>query len=49
MTGALLASCILFMAGQGAISTHQLVLYWITKLIAIFLEPVINFDTPERN
>lgn len=37
MTGALLASCILFMAGQGAIRTHQLMLYWIIKLIAIFL------------
>jgi len=37
MTGALLASCVLFMAGQGAIRTHQLVLYWITKLVAIFL------------
>jgi hypothetical protein len=37
MTGALLASCILFMAGQGAIQSHQLVLYWITKVAAIFL------------
>lgn len=37
MTGALLASCILFMTGQGAISTHQLVLYWIIKVVAIFL------------
>ena len=36
MTGALLASCVLFTAGQGAIRTHQLVLYWITKLVAIF-------------
>ena len=37
MTCALLASCILFIAGRGAIETHQLVLYWIIKLAAIFL------------
>jgi len=37
MTSALVASCFLFMAGQGAIRTHQLMLYWMTKLIAIFL------------
>ena len=37
MTSALLASCILFMVGQGAIRNHQLTLYWIVKLIAIFL------------
>src|SRR5208282_2806852 len=37
MTGAMLASCVLFMAGQGAIRTHQLMLYWITKQVAIFL------------
>jgi hypothetical protein len=37
MTGALMASCILFMVGQGAIRTHQLMLYWIIKLAAIFL------------
>jgi len=37
MTSALLASCILFMVGQGAIRSHQLTLYWIIKLIAIFL------------
>jgi hypothetical protein len=37
MTVALVASCILFMAGRGAIETHQLVLYWILKLAAIFL------------
>jgi hypothetical protein len=37
MTFALLASCILFMTGQGAITTHQLVFYWIIKLLAIFL------------
>ncbi len=37
MTSALLASCILFMVGQGAIRSHQLTLYWIVKLIAIFL------------
>lgn len=37
MTSALVASCILFMVGRGAIETHQLVLYWIIKLVAIFL------------
>jgi hypothetical protein len=37
MTIAALASCILFMAGRGAIATHQLMLYWILKLAAIFL------------
>lgn len=37
LTGALLASCILFMVGQGAITAHQLALYWIIKLVAIFL------------
>ena len=37
MTCALLASCILFMAGRGALETHELVLYWIIKLAAIFL------------
>ncbi len=37
MTSALLASCILFATGQGAIQSHQLMLYWIIKLLAIFL------------
>jgi len=37
LTSALVASCILFMAGRGAIETHQLALYWIIKLAAIFL------------
>lgn len=37
MTSALVVSCILFMAGRGAIETHQLVLYWVIKLAAIFL------------
>ena len=37
MTGAMLASCILFMAGRGALETHQHALYWIIKLAAIFL------------
>ena len=37
MTGALMASCILFMVGQVAIEIHQLVVYWIVKLAAIFL------------
>jgi hypothetical protein len=37
MTCALLASCILFMVGRGAIETHELVLYWAIKLAAIFL------------
>jgi hypothetical protein len=37
MTTAPLGSCILFMAGRDALETHQLVLYWIVKLAAIFL------------
>jgi hypothetical protein len=37
MTTAMLASCVLFMAGQGAIQSHQLRLYWILKLAAIFV------------
>lgn len=37
MTMALLASCILFMAGQGAIYSHRLALYWVIKVGAIFL------------
>jgi len=37
MTGALLASCILFMVGQVAIEIHELLTYWIIKLVAIFL------------
>jgi hypothetical protein len=37
MTSDLMASCILFMAGRGAIETHQLALYWIVKVTAIFL------------
>jgi hypothetical protein len=37
MTWSLLASCVLFGAGQGAIQSHQLMLYWIVKLFAIFL------------
>src|SRR5258708_39864968 len=37
MTGAMLASCILFMAGRGALETHQHALYWIIKLAAIVL------------
>ncbi|MGO9864233.1 MAG: hypothetical protein ACLPLR_11535, partial [Terriglobales bacterium] len=37
MTIALLASCILFALGQGAIRTHQLMLYWTIKVVAIFL------------
>jgi len=37
MTGTLLASCILFAAGQAAIGAHQLALYWAIKLVAIFL------------
>ena len=37
MTFALLASCFLFGAGQEAISTHQMMLYWTIKLAAIFL------------
>ncbi len=37
MTTALLASCILFMVGQVAIEIHQLIVYWVIKLVAIFL------------
>lgn len=33
----MLASCILFMAGQGALEAHQRALYWTIKLAAIFL------------
>jgi hypothetical protein len=35
MTVLLLASCVLFMQGQGAIRNHQMVSYWIIKLTAI--------------
>jgi hypothetical protein len=37
MTGTLLASCVLFMAGQTAIELHQPITYWIIKLVAISL------------
>ncbi len=37
MTGALLASCIMFMVGRAAMENHQLITYWIIKLAAIFL------------
>ena len=37
MTGAMVASCILFMAGRGALEAHQRALYWTIKLAAIFL------------
>jgi len=37
LTGALVASCILFSVGRGTIETHELVLYWVIKLTAIFL------------
>jgi hypothetical protein len=37
MTIAFLTSCILFMAGQGALETRQLALYWVGKLTAVFL------------
>jgi hypothetical protein len=36
MTAALLLSCILFAAGQEAIQTRRLLLYWVIKLTAIF-------------
>jgi hypothetical protein len=42
MTCALVASCILFMAGRGALETHELALYWIIKLAAIFLALVAS-------
>jgi hypothetical protein len=37
MSLAMVASCILFMAGQGPLETHQHALYWLIKLAAIFL------------
>jgi len=37
MTVGFLASCILFAVGQEAISAHQLLLYWIIKVVAIFM------------
>jgi hypothetical protein len=37
MTGAMVASCIFFMAGQGPLEAHQHALYWTIKLAAIFL------------
>ena len=37
MTGAMVASCIFFMAGQGALEARQHALYWAIKLTAIFL------------
>lgn len=33
----MVASCIFFMAGQGALEAHQHALYWTIKLAAIFL------------
>lgn len=37
MAGAMVASCILFMAGRGAFEAQQRALYWTIKLAAIFL------------
>ena len=37
MSAAMVASCILFMAGQGALEAHQHALYWTLKLAAILL------------
>ena len=37
MAGAMVVSCILFMAGRGAFEAHQRALYWTIKLAAIFL------------
>lgn len=42
MTTALLLSCILFAAGQEAIQTRRLLLYWFIKLAAIFLALVAS-------
>jgi hypothetical protein len=42
MTGAMVASCILFMAGRGALESHQHAFYWIIKLVAIFLAVVAS-------
>jgi len=37
MSSAMVASCILFMTGQGALDAHQRALYWTIKLAAILL------------
>jgi len=37
MTAAMLGSCFLFIMGQGALQTHNMVLYWTIKVAAIFL------------
>jgi hypothetical protein len=37
MTTALVASCFLFMMGQGAILANRLALYWAIKLVAVYL------------
>ena len=37
MTAALVASCFLFMMGQGAILANRLALYWAIKLVAVYL------------
>jgi hypothetical protein len=42
MTGAMVVSCILFMAGRGALESHQQAFYWIMKLMAIFLALVAS-------
>ena len=36
MTGLMIVSCILFMAGRGALDAQHHALYWILKLAAIF-------------
>jgi heme/copper-type cytochrome/quinol oxidase subunit 3 len=47
MSGAMVASSILFIAGQGALETRQQALYWIIKLaaIALALFPSITLTT----
>ena len=37
MTGAMVASCVLFMVGQGALEAHDHLVYWTIKLAAILL------------
>ena len=42
MTAALVASCLLFMAGQGALMADRLAFYWVIKLTAVYLALVAS-------
>lgn len=37
LTGAMIASCVLFMMGQGVLETHHLALYWAIKLAGVLV------------